>query len=171
MSITSSLRALQGSTPVEAVFMKSFKSHFRIWNLSEFKTYPIRAAAASQRKLSVAKSSSHLLSALFPLPPHDAHQNKNNNLYIAGPLPCWASSRYPHAADCIMTLRFPPNTRNIKSFKWAAKAPNVVVSGRGASTGPSLHSFLSVSFPELIASPRLVQVHRPPFGEGTNGGG
>lgn len=61
------------------------------------------SAAVSHRKLSALKTFSHLLSAVFPLPPQNAHQNKNNNLCVAVLLPAGFPRFTSNTGACVRT--------------------------------------------------------------------
>lgn len=66
----------------------------------------------------------------------------------------------PRVTLTLQTASWLSGSPEYMQYKELQLAPNVAVCG-GMSTGPSLHSFLSVSFSELIASPVLSKYTSP----------
>lgn len=108
-----------------------------------------------KRRQRRTRSLSELLSAVFPLPPQDAHQN--NNRFIAGLLPCRLNLHCPHGCRLRQRPQVPKNKYHIKSSGWAARAPKccgfVEETSRGASLQDHGQRWL-LPRPRLIPLPR-----------------
>lgn len=124
------------------------------------------AAAVSKRKVSSRRrkkekkerrrrSPSELLSAVFPLPPQDAHQN--NNRYIAGLLPCRLSLHYPHGCRLRQRPQVPRNKYHIKSSGRAARPSKCCGFVEETSRGASLQHH---GQRRLLPLPRLIPLPR-----------
>lgn len=111
-----------GFESVKTVIMKSFKSHFHIWNL--IMSWKHMTGAVSQRKISILKYPSHLLSAVSPLPPHNAHPIQKQQSLYCSPAPCWVSLHYRHTLQPAQGIHpslsgYP--TISMKGFHWAVR--------------------------------------------------
>lgn len=147
-----------GFESVKTVIMKSFKSHFHIWNLIMSLKL---TGAVSQRKISILKYPSHLLSAVFPLPPHNTHPIQKQQSLYCSPAPCWASL---HAC-----LGHPPLPLRLPHYFYeelalGGEAQDVAVEGWAQGQG---QGFLSMSV--LMASPVFSTNAPEPSGAGKNG--